>query len=105
MNGVAVSGQADITSGNFSSVIGVKIVKVKESGASKIGGLFGKVTGSDDAAKMGESEAEIVMNIYGSDGKTVVASSPASAKIKGTSNDAVKAAIDQAIAPLIAKIK
>jgi hypothetical protein len=104
MNGVAVSGRADITSGNFGSVIGVRIVKVKESGASKIGGLFGKVTGSDDATKLGESEAEIVMDIYGSDGKTVVASSPASAKIKGTSNDAVKAAIDQAIVPLVAKI-
>lgn len=105
MNGVAVSGRSDITSGNFSSVIGVQIVKVKESGASKVGGLFGKVTGSDNAPKLGESEAEIVMNIYGSDGKTVVASSSASAKIKGSSNDAVKAAIDQAIVPLLAKIK
>jgi hypothetical protein len=35
----------------------------------------------------------------------VVANSPASAKIKGTSNDAVKAAIDKAIVPLLAKIK
>lgn len=105
MNGVAVSGQADIASGNFASVIGVQLVKIKESGASKIGGLFGKVTGNDDAAKMGESEAEIVMNIFGSDGKTAVASASGSAKIKGTSNDAVKAAIDKAIAPLIGKIK
>lgn len=105
INGVAVSGQADIAGGNFSSVIGVQLVKVKESGASKVGGLFGKVTGSDDAAKMGESEAEIVMNVYSSDGKTVVASSPASVKIKGASNDAVKAAIDKAIGPLLAKIK
>lgn len=105
MNGVAVSGRSDITNGNFSSVIGVQIVKVKESGASKVGGLFGKLKGNDDGAKLGESEAEIVMSVYGSDGTTVVASSPASAKIKGTSNDAVKAAIDQAIVPLLAKIK
>lgn len=105
MNGVAVSSQADIANGNFASVIGVKLVKVKESGASKIGGLFGKVTGSDEAAKLGESEVEIVMNIYGSDGRTSVASVSGSAKIKGTSNDAAKAAIDQAIAPLIGKIK
>jgi hypothetical protein len=34
----------------------------------------------------------------------VVASSPASAKIKGTSNDAVKAAIDKAIVPVLSKI-
>ena len=105
MNGVAVSSQADIAGGNFSSVIGVKLVKVKESGASKIGGLFGKVTGSDEGAKLGESEVEIVMNIYSSDGKTSVANASGSAKIKGSSNDAAKAAIDQAIAPLIGKIK
>jgi hypothetical protein len=105
MNGVAVSSQADVASGNFGNVIGVKLVKVKESGASKVGSLFGKVTGSDDAAKLGESEVEIVMNVYGSDGKTSVASAPGSAKIKGTSNDAAKAAIDQAIGPLIGKIK
>lgn len=105
INGVAVSGRADIEGGNFSSVIGVKVVKVKESGASKIGGLFGRAVGNEDGSKLGETEAEIVMTIYGSDGKTVVASSPASVKIKGASNDAVKAAIDQAIVPLIPKIK
>lgn len=105
MNGIAVGSRSDITNGNFANVIGVQLIKVKESGASKIGGLFGKVTGNDDGAKLGESEAEIVMTAYGSDGKTVVASSPATAKVKGTSNDAVKAAIDQALGPLLGKIK
>ena len=90
---------------NCDFILSSDISKLKQSTASKIGGLFGKVTGNDDAAKMGESEAEIVMNIYGSDGKTVVASESGSAKVKGKSNDAVKAAIDKAIVPLIGKIK
>ena len=78
---------------------------VKESGASKIGGLFGKVTGSEDAAKLGDSEAEIVVTVFGKDGKTAVASSPASAKVKGKPTDAVKAAIDQVLSGLLARIK
>ncbi len=105
MNGVAITTQADIVNGNFANVIGVQLVKVKESGASKVGGLFGKVTGSDGAAKLGESEAEIAMSIYGSDGKTVVSTSTATAKVKGTGDDAVKAAIDQALGVLLAKLK
>ena len=105
INGVAITTQADIVNGNFANVIGVQLVKVKESGASKVGGLFGKVTGGDGAAKLGESEAEIVMSIYGSDGKTVLSSSNASVKVKGTGDDAVRAAIDQVLDVLIGKLK
>ena len=94
-----------LAGGTFEYVIGVEIKKIKESGAAKIGGLFGKVTGSDDSAKLGNSQAEIVVSIYGKDGKTVVASSPASVDVKGKGNDAVKAAIDQVIGSLLAKIK
>ena len=79
--------------------------KAKESGASKVGGLFGKVTGSDSLAKAGKSQAEIVVTLYGSDGKTIVASAPANADVGGSSNEAVKAAIDQVISGLISKIK
>jgi hypothetical protein len=63
------------------------------------------VTGNDDAAKIGESEAEIVITVYGKDGKTVVASAAASEKVKGKSNDAVKAAIDKIIGGLLEKIQ
>ena len=62
-------------------------------------------SGSDDAAKIGESEAEIVITIYGKDGKTAVASASASEKVKGKGNDAVKAAIDKVIGGLLEKIK
>lgn len=105
MSGHMISSQSEIATGSFANVIGVEIKKVKESGASKLGGLFGKVTGNADLAKAGKSQAEIVVTIYGKDGKTVVASSPASADVSGKGNDAVKAAIDQVIAGLLAKVK
>src|SRR4030095_8150550 len=73
MSGFPINSQSELVSGNFANVIGVEITKIKESGASKIGGLFGKVTGVEDAAKAGTSSAEIVVTIYGKDGKTVVA--------------------------------
>ena len=104
-NGTVIGSAADLTTGTFSNVIGVEVRKAKESGASKVGGLFGKVTGSDSMAKAGKSQAEIVVTLYGSDGKTVVASAPANADVSGGSNEAVKSAIDQVIAGLISKIK
>ncbi|MEO8041477.1 MAG: hypothetical protein ABI646_02605 [Acidobacteriota bacterium] len=105
MSGFPINSQSELASGNFANVIGVEITKIKESGASKIGGLFGKVTGNDDAAKAGSSSAEIVITIYGKDGKTVVATSPARAEIKGKGTDAVRAAIDQVLSGLLSKIK
>jgi len=105
MSGFPINSQSELASGNFANVVGVEITKVKESGASKIGGLFGKVAGVEDAAKAGTSSAEIVMTIYGKDGKTVVASSPARAEVKGKGSVAVKAAIDQVIGGLLSKVK
>lgn len=105
MSGFPINSQSELASGNFANVIGVEITKVKESGASKIGGLFGKVTGNEDAAKAGTSTAEIVVTIYGKDGKAVVATSPARAEAKGKGTDAVRAAIDQVIGGLLSKIK
>ncbi len=102
--GAVIASAADLTTGTFANVIGVEVRKVKESGASKVGGLFGKVTGGD-LAKAGKSQADIVVTLYGSDGKTVVASAPATVEVSGNSTDAVKAAIDQVISSLITKIK
>ncbi len=105
MSGFAINSQADLAGGKFVNVIGVEIKKIKESGGAKIGGLFGKVTGNSDAAKLGESEVEIIITIYGKDGKSVVATANASEKMKGSPNDAFKAAIDKIIGGLLAKIK
>ncbi|MBK7708245.1 MAG: hypothetical protein IPN69_16680 [Acidobacteria bacterium] len=105
MSGFSINSQAELATGKFANVIGVELKKVKESGASKIGGLFGKVTGNEDATKIGDSEAEIVITIYGGDGKTVVASMTATEKVKGKPNDAVKAAIDRILGGLLEKIK
>lgn len=105
MSGLLVSSSSDIAVGNFANVIGVEIKKIKESGGAKIGGLFGKITGSSDMAKAGTSSAEIVVTLYGKDGKTAIISSPATAEVKGSANDAVKAAIDQVIGGVLAKAK
>ncbi len=105
MSGFLVNSQADLLTGKFVNVIGVELKKVKESGGAKIGGLFGKVTGNDSAAKLGDSEAEIVITIYGKDGKTVVATATTTEKVKGKGDDAVKAAIDKIIGGLLQKIK
>lgn len=104
-SGFPINAQSELANGRFAYVIGVELKKVKELGASKIGGLFGRVIAGDDAAKIGESEAEIVISIYGSDGKTVVASASAAEKVRGKGNDAVKAAIDKVMGGLIEKIK
>jgi hypothetical protein len=105
LSGFLINSQADLLSGNFANVIAVELKKVKESGAAKLGGLFGKVTGDSDASKIGSSEAEIVITIYGKDGKSVVASGTATKKVDGKANDAVKGAIDQIIPALLIQIK
>lgn len=104
-NGTVIGSAADLTATTFANVIGVEVKKIKESGAAKVGGLFGKVTGTDSLAKAGKSQAEIVITLYAGDGKTVVARSPANAEVSGSSTDAVKAAIDQVIGDLIGRIK
>ena len=103
--GYMVKSQAEVATGNFANVIGVDLKKVKESGASKIGGLFGKVTGAEGASAIGNSEAEVIVTIYGNDGKTVVASQSASEKVPGKAGDAVKAALDRVLSGLLTKIK
>lgn len=103
--GVMIASQNDINSGAYSYVVGVEIKSAKESGASKIGGLFGKVTGNTEAAKLGKSEAEIVVTLYDKDGKTVLATGTAKEKVDGKADDAVRAAIDKAILPILARMK
>ena len=100
-----IASQNEMTSGAFTNVIGVEIKNVKESGASKIGGLFGRVTGNQDAAKLGKSEAEIVVTLYDKDGKTVLASGTAKETVDGKADDAVKAAIDKALSQVLPKLK
>lgn len=105
IDGVIVMSQNDIASGAYGNVIGVEIKSAKESGASKIGGLFGKVTGNEDGAKVGKSEAEVVVTLYSGDGKTVIASGSAKEKADGKADDAVKAAIDRALSQITPKLK
>ncbi|CAN5597374.1 hypothetical protein BH10ACI3_BH10ACI3_20210 [soil metagenome] len=103
--GMLVMSQTDASSGAFSNVIGVEVRSVKESNASKIGGLFGKVTGDQSAAAIGKSEAEVVVTLFGKDGKTVVATGTAKEKVDGKADDAVKAAIATALSSVLPKLK
>ncbi len=104
-NATLVVSQNDLTSGAYMAIVGVQIKNIKESGAAKIGGLFGKVTGADDASKIGESEAELVITAYAADGKTVLATGNAKQKVSGKAEDAVKAAIDNAFSQIASKVK
>ena len=87
----------EISNGRFDYVLGVEIVSAKQSKAGKIGGLFGKVTGSTDAAKVGDSEAEVIVTVYQKDGKTVAGQQSAKQKIAGSPDDASKSAIENAL--------
>lgn len=100
-----VTSPNEIANGRFDYVVGVEIIRAKQSKAGKIGGLFGKVTGNTDAAKVGDSEAEVVVTIYQKDGKTVVGQQTAKQKIAGTPDDAAKSAIETALNQLVGKIK
>lgn len=102
---IPITSQTDLTGGGFAYVIGVKINSVKESGASKIGGLFGKITGSPDASKIGESEADLTITIFGPDGKSPVASASSQQRVNGKADAAVRAALDAAFAQISARIK
>lgn len=105
MAGIAVNSAAQLAGGTFSNVISVEVKKIKESSGAKIGGLFGKVTGADDAAKLGDTEAEIAITIFAKDGRTVSAAGSTVVKVKGKSDDALKAAVDKILGGLLEKIR
>lgn len=104
-NASMINSTADAANGTYASVVTVQVKNVKESGAAKVGGLFGKVTGAGDAAKIGDSEAELTITAYAADGKTVIATANAKKKVSGKSDDAVKAAIDDAYNQIADKLK
>ncbi len=100
-----VTSPNEVSNGRFDYVIGVNIINLKQSKAAKIGGLFGKVTGDTGAAKIGDSEAEVVVTVYQKDGKTIVAQQTAKQKISGSPDEAAAAAIENALENLIGKIR
>ena len=89
----AVSGTGDY-------VLNVEFRQVKESTAGKVGGLFGKVTGVD-TGKIGKVDIDMTATLSGgATGEAKVKS-----KFDGPLSDAVRAALDQALGQLLAKIK
>ena len=102
--GLLINSQTEAASGAFANIIGVEVRGAKESGAAKIGGLFGKVTGDSSASKLGTSEAEVVVTLYDKDGKTVIATGTAKEKVDGKADDAVRAAITKALASVLPRL-
>jgi hypothetical protein len=89
----AVSGTGDY-------VLNVDFKQVKESTAGKVGGIFGKVTGVD-TGKIGKVDIDMTATLSGgATGEAKVKN-----KFDGPLSDAVRAAIDQALDQLLAKIK
>lgn len=102
--GLLINSQTEAASGAFAYIIGVEVRSAKESGAAKIGGLFGKVTGDSSASKLGTSEAEVVVTLYDKDGKTVLATGSAKEKVDGKADDAVRAAINKALSGVLPRL-
>ena len=99
-----INSQTEAASGAFANIIGVEVRSAKESGAAKIGGLFGKVTGDSSASKLGTSEAEVVVTLYDKDGKTVIATGTAKEKVDGKADAAVRAAITKALSSVLPRL-
>ncbi|MEZ5308953.1 MAG: hypothetical protein R2684_17545 [Pyrinomonadaceae bacterium] len=95
----------DIANGRFDYVLGVEIVSAKQSKAGKIGGLFGKVTGTQDGAKLGDSEVEVVVTVFQKDGKTAVEKFSAEQKMAGSTSDVAWAAIEGLLEKIASKMK
>ena len=91
------------TSAGVNYVLNVEIKKVKESTASKAGGIFGKVTGID--TKTGKTEVELVMTLTKGDSNAQVTQNRVTQKYDKTASDAVKAAIDDALDKILGAIK
>lgn len=82
-------------------VLNVEIKKVKESAASKAGGLFGKVTGIE--TKAGKTDVELVVTLL--KGGAQIRQNTVKQKFDGTSAEAVNAALDEALDNVLSQIE
>jgi hypothetical protein len=82
--------------------LSVEITKVKESTASKVGGIFGKVTGVE--TKAGKTEIELVMTIAKANSNGSLGQTRVARKFDGGTSEALKSALDEALDNILAKI-
>jgi hypothetical protein len=92
-----------IGTGGVDYVLNVDVKKVKESTASKAGGIFGKVTGIE--TKAGKTEVELVLTLSKSDSTAPLSQSRVAQKYDGTASEALKAAIDQALDKILGELE
>ena len=90
---VAVSSEADARMADCDLVLTVSVSKLKQSAASKVGGLFGKVTGTDTSAVQ-NFEAQVDYKMLSlADGRSVL-ENKASKKASGDADAVVRAVLD-----------
>lgn len=91
-----------LAGGAFDYVLNVEIKKVRESSASKVGGIFGKVTGID--TKTAKTEVELVLTLIKSDSNTQIGQTRIIQKFDGSPTDAVRSAIADGLEKVLFKI-
>jgi hypothetical protein len=92
VEGVAVSSEAEARAADCDLILSLDVAKLKQSAASKVGGLFGKVTGADtSAAQSYEAQVDYKLTSI-ADGRSVL-QSKASKKTSGDADEAVRAVL------------
>jgi hypothetical protein len=100
---VALDSQSDAQAMQCDYVLAIEISKLKQSAASKIGGMFGKVTGTD-ASAVQKFEAQVDFKLMTPDGQITV-QNKAVQKTEGDAQAAAQAAFAQAIEQILSKAK
>jgi hypothetical protein len=94
---VAINSQQEARSFDCDLLFSVDLSKLKQSAASKVGGLFGKVTGTDTSATQ-NYEAQVDYKMVSiADGRTVL-QNKAAKKTSGDADAAVEAVLEMAAA-------
>lgn len=101
---IAVNSEADAKALNCDYILSSDISKLKQSTASKIGGLFGKVTNTDSSASR-NYEAQVEFKLLSLTNGQSILQSKASAKIAGDADTAVQGVLAQEAAAVLAAAK
>ncbi len=101
---VAVSSEADAKAANCDYILLSEISKLKQSAASKIGGLFGKVTNTDTSGAQ-TFDTQVDFKLTSMANNQSVLQSKATAKIAGNADTAVQGVLTQEASAVLAAAK
>jgi hypothetical protein len=98
--GFVIASEADARAADCDYILATDLSKLKQSTASKIGGMFGKVTGTDtSAARSYEAQVDFKL-VKVTDGKSVL-QNKASGKIEGDASRAAESVLAMAAAMVL----